>query len=856
MKIGSIVLGTSLCIFIIFIVTFAFQIAHAQTDSSITSVSDITSNQHQTITITGSGFGNQMPYTNQDSKYIEIQDKTKNWNAGNSNNPANLVTLDVSKWIDSEIVITGFDGSYGGDWSLQYGDTVNVYVWNSPTNKWLQYATTVSLDKNTIPTLYFNAPTIKGLSVSIDWKGTTPNQIDNGITDWGDGTTSFNYKNGQQIANSWIHTYSQGGTYVIKNTLTDINGLSGSATQTVNLQQQGQSTQTNSQPQSYSQSGTEYVKTDKTEYVVSGTSYVQANIYGVVSTPKGGYVNLTLIQPDGTVESLSGYVKGDGGFTLPLVFDTRSQTGLYQVKADYQGSSVGSTSFTVTAGVVGQKTTTTPSIETKQCSDGTTVPVTSICPTPTTNTQTNPTLTTSSSPYAVIFSGSIQPTYDNMVNYQRIVVIENNAYTMGDASDRYVASNLIPLVDGGTNQNTYVNAKGLHFVCCDDQAITMLETSSNQGQTTQANPTSTGSDTKNLQQSSNIFESWNWLIAIILIGSIGGILLVWLLKSWANIREWKDTGNTVAHREDLSILSRVLVSANQKAVILRNGKVEKILEQGLHTLNRMVLSKLEVIWVNVNLFQFSSDFNSLTKDVAQITGNCQSTVAISDPAEFVVNVMGSRQSFDKTDLDSWLREFTKSGINSAIASHSVEDSYLRDKIEEDSKNQLESRYSKFGIRINNFALADVKVSDKVMEAIQKPIEARAEAESKIIMSQALRKVEEEIGVNPFPWALMQKQDGISSGDGNSMNQLLTLILLPQVIKSAKKLSYTKELRSAIGIDDLNFDADDLEKLKSATNDNDLKKTLQDLFIKKGKDVDEYEEKLSKAIKKKNKQKKE
>ena len=719
LKIGSIILGTSLCVFTIFIVTFAFQNVYAQTTPTITSVSDITQNQHQTITITGRGFGNQMSYTNQDSPYIEIQDKTKNWNAGNSNNPANLVTLDVSKWTDSEIIITGFDGSYGKDWSLNYGDTVDVYVFNIPTNTWLQYATTVSVDRNTVPTLYFNAPTIKGLSVSIDWKGTTPNKIDNGITDWGDGTTSFNYKNGQQITNSWIHTYSQGGTYVIKNTLTDINGLTGSATQTVNLQQQAQSTQTNSQPPSYS---------------------------------------------------------------------------------------------------------------------------------PSTTTSSSP------SPYAVIFSGSVQPTYGNMANYQRIVVIGNNAYTMGDASDNYVASNLIPLVDGGSDQNSYVNAKGLHFVCCDDQSIIVLETSSNQGQTTQTNPTPT-SAVNPQQSSSNLFGSLFWpFISIILIGSIAGIVLVWLLKNWANIREWKDTGNVVAHREDLSILSRVLVNANQKAVILRNGKVEKVIEQGLYTLNRMVLSKLEVVWVNVNLFQFSSDFNSLTKDVAQITGNCQSTVAISNPAEFVVNVMGSRQSFDKTELDAWLREFTKSGINSAIASHSVEESYLRDKIEGDSKNQLESRYSKFGITINTFALADVKVSDKVMDAIQKPIEARAEAESKIIMSQALRKVEEEIGVNPFPWALMQKQDGIATGDGNSMNQLLTLILLPQVIKSAKGLSYTKELRTAIGVDDLNFDDEDIEKLKNATNDNDLKKTLQDLFIQKGKDVEEYEEKLSKIIKKKNKQK--
>jgi len=85
-----------------------------------------------------------------------------------------------------------------------------------------------------------------------------------------------------------------------------------------------------------------------------------------------------------------------------------------------------------------------------------------------------------SSSYAVIFSGSTQPTYGNMANYQRVVVIGNNAYTMGDASDNYVASNNISLVNGGTDQNTYVNSKSLHFLCCNDQAILILQSQSNQ----------------------------------------------------------------------------------------------------------------------------------------------------------------------------------------------------------------------------------------------------------------------------------------------------------------------------------------------------------------------------------------
>ena len=249
LKIGSIILSTSLCIFTIFTVTFVFQNVYAQTLPTITSVSDIIPNQHQTITITGSGFGNQMPYTNQDSPYIKITDRTSNWNAGNSPNPTDGVTLDVSSWSDSQIVITGFEGSYGNNnWTLNYGDTIDIYVWNAGTTNGqpTTYTATVTMDRNTVPTFDFKAPTISGLAVSLTGKINNPNgNPDKSIIEWGDGTSSINYQNGQQIPNSWIHTYSKSGTYVIKVTATDINGLSGSTTQTVNLQQQGQSTQTN-----------------------------------------------------------------------------------------------------------------------------------------------------------------------------------------------------------------------------------------------------------------------------------------------------------------------------------------------------------------------------------------------------------------------------------------------------------------------------------------------------------------------------------------------------------------------------------------------------------------------------------
>ncbi|MDE2589003.1 MAG: hypothetical protein KGL95_04990, partial [Patescibacteria group bacterium] len=64
----------------------------------------------------------------------------------------------------------------------------------------------------------------------------------------------------------------------------------------------------------------------------------------------------------------------------------------------------------------------------------------------------------------------------------RVVVIGNNAYTMGHSSDYYVWLHRIPLVPSDTDQNTYVQIHGLNLVCCDDQAFSYL-VNSGQGMT-------------------------------------------------------------------------------------------------------------------------------------------------------------------------------------------------------------------------------------------------------------------------------------------------------------------------------------------------------------------------------------
>jgi hypothetical protein len=102
-----------------------------QSGPVLTFVGSIAPQPTQTIMLTGSGFGTQNPY-NYDSHYLEIADLTGNWTAGwiNNGNP-NQVTLNVTSWTNTQIVIQGFTGAYGqNNWVLHPGDQVQVSVWN------------------------------------------------------------------------------------------------------------------------------------------------------------------------------------------------------------------------------------------------------------------------------------------------------------------------------------------------------------------------------------------------------------------------------------------------------------------------------------------------------------------------------------------------------------------------------------------------------------------------------------------------------------------------------------------------------------------------------------------------------
>jgi uncharacterized protein (TIGR03437 family) len=129
----------------------------------ITSVSPISTQQNQTITIMGSGFGTQAPYTG-NSAYIALFDVTTNWQAGNVGcleGPCenDAVTLIVQSWQDSEIVLGGFSGAWGSNiWTLNKGDEVQIDVWNAQSASGPASITTTVVGTQAPQTITFPKP--------------------------------------------------------------------------------------------------------------------------------------------------------------------------------------------------------------------------------------------------------------------------------------------------------------------------------------------------------------------------------------------------------------------------------------------------------------------------------------------------------------------------------------------------------------------------------------------------------------------------------------------------------------------------------------------------------------------------
>jgi Divergent InlB B-repeat domain/IPT/TIG domain len=179
-------------------VTAEFSVTCTPSISSVGSFSDASS---QTVIISGSCFGTQSSYTDQDNPYFRISDNTQPWSGcRDASGNTDYVTCSISSWTNTSITFTGFDGAgpYGSgeEYHLDPGDQLGIMVWN-PTNDNESNTVDTTVEGTCTPTITsvgtFSTSATQTVSILGDCFG-TQSAISDGTTAYfriGDNTESW-----------------------------------------------------------------------------------------------------------------------------------------------------------------------------------------------------------------------------------------------------------------------------------------------------------------------------------------------------------------------------------------------------------------------------------------------------------------------------------------------------------------------------------------------------------------------------------------------------------------------------------------------------------------------------------------
>lgn len=106
----------------------------------LNAVSAFAAGQSPNVTIKGTCFGTNSPFTNNNSPYFRISinpSTPSEWHACYTGDaPADSVTCNVSSWTNTTIKFAGFSGAYGQNgWVVNKGTPLLIQIWNPQTGQ-------------------------------------------------------------------------------------------------------------------------------------------------------------------------------------------------------------------------------------------------------------------------------------------------------------------------------------------------------------------------------------------------------------------------------------------------------------------------------------------------------------------------------------------------------------------------------------------------------------------------------------------------------------------------------------------------------------------------------------------------
>jgi hypothetical protein len=206
-----------------------------------------------------------------------------------------------------------------------------------------------------------------------------------------------------------------------------------------------------------------------------------------------------------------------------------------------------------------------------------------------------------------------------------------------------------------------------------------------------------------------------------------------------------------------------------------------------------IIGKMELIWVDMGITRINFGLRTLTQDGVEIGANGVVYLRVSNPENFVVNLVTGRNMFTSEDLQEFLKEQVNSILRSEMAQYKVQEIYLeREMFISVTRVKMQEMLGDLGLDFRTLEVSGILLPEKVRTALQSPMIASKEAEATVVTGTATAQVLEKImgaGVDPIQYkaveALMKYSErpspsGASIGGGSV--DLMPLVFFGMLMK--------------------------------------------------------------------------
>jgi regulator of protease activity HflC (stomatin/prohibitin superfamily) len=192
-------------------------------------------------------------------------------------------------------------------------------------------------------------------------------------------------------------------------------------------------------------------------------------------------------------------------------------------------------------------------------------------------------------------------------------------------------------------------------------------------------------------------------------------------------------------------ISAFIVKAYESAIMLQLGKFIGVIPEGLWEIEKeFQYTGTEIIWVDKTEFKTRWGLADIyLKDNVKIGAHGSLVVKISDPKNFVLNVVSDKQMVERAQVDKFIFEHVAQTYKDVLGEFSINDvTKNRDLIKQKVNAKLYDLLSHWGIELTNLEIEGLKLPEEFEEIGQIAIKSSLE-KRKVVSERDLMKEEIE-----------------------------------------------------------------------------------------------------------------